>query len=46
VIEEADLAFKRPGTGIAPFLYSDLLGRRLRDAVPADTQLFMDLLLP
>lgn len=38
-LRAADLAAKRPGTGLAPALLPELVGRRLRRAVPADRPL-------
>ena len=38
-IREDDLAFRRPGTGLKPFEMERLIGRRLRRAVAANTQL-------
>lgn len=38
-LSEADLALKKPGTGMAPARLSELVGRRLKIAVPADTLL-------
>ncbi len=36
---ESDLALKKPGTGIPPARLNELIGRRLKVAVPADTLL-------
>lgn len=36
VIAEADLAYKRPGTGIPPNEYNYLVGRKLKEAVTED----------
>jgi sialic acid synthase SpsE len=38
-ISEADLTWKRPGTGISPTELEDVIGRRTREAVAADTVL-------
>lgn len=35
----ADLTFKRPGTGIAPFRLSEIIGKTLTHAIDADTPL-------
>jgi N-acetylneuraminate synthase len=43
-IVEADLTWKRPGTGISPALLSEVLGKRTRNAIPADTILDWPLL--
>jgi N,N'-diacetyllegionaminate synthase len=43
-LSENDLAFKKPGDGIPAARWRELLGRRLRDATPADHKLsFVDL---
>ncbi|TFZ04074.1 N-acetylneuraminate synthase family protein [Ramlibacter humi] len=39
VLQAADLALRRPGTGIAPDALEQLQGRKLREAVPADMPL-------
>jgi N,N'-diacetyllegionaminate synthase len=44
VLEEADLALRRPSTGIAPDQWEALPGRRLSRAVPAHTCLAWDML--
>ena len=38
-ISEADLTFKRPGTGIPPWRLSEVVGRRAARAVEADMPL-------
>jgi sialic acid synthase SpsE len=38
-LSQNDLALKKPGTGIPPARLSELVGRRLKVAVPADTLL-------
>ena len=44
VLTAADLAFKKPGDGISAARWSEVVGRRLRQAVPADSKLsFSDL---
>jgi N-acetylneuraminate synthase len=39
VIQDADLTFKRPGTGIAPNESKYLIGQKLRHDLPADSVL-------
>lgn len=39
-----DLAFKRPGTGLLPFQLPEVLGRRTKSPIEADTLLSPDLL--
>ena len=41
-LTEADIALKKPGTGLQPDSLPQLVGRRLARAVPADHQLSMD----
>lgn len=43
VLSEDDLAFRRPGTGLKAYEMDRLLGRRLRCAVPANTQLAFEM---
>ncbi|HKD36262.1 MAG TPA: N-acetylneuraminate synthase family protein, partial [Pirellulales bacterium] len=38
-LQEDDLALKKPGTGIPPARLNELIGRRLKVAMPADTPL-------
>lgn len=38
LLAESDIAFKKPGTGIPAFRLSEVLGRRLRVRVTADSQ--------
>lgn len=45
-ITEAMLATKRPGTGLAPARLQSIVGRRLREAVAADTVLTEEMLEP
>jgi sialic acid synthase SpsE len=42
IITDADLDFKRPGTGISPDLTSAVIGRKLRVDVPSDTVLKLE----
>lgn len=44
VLEWAMLSAKRPGTGISPAEVERVIGKRLRQAVPADTVLTWDML--
>ncbi|MFO0830452.1 MAG: N-acetylneuraminate synthase family protein [Phycisphaerales bacterium] len=46
VLTHADLTCKRPGTGIPPFDWDAVLGRRLADAIEADTVLKAQHLIP
>ena len=39
ILAEGDLMPKRPSTGISPFYFDQILGRRIRQALPADTVL-------
>ena len=44
VLTEADLAFKKPGDGIPAARWRDVLGKRVKRAIPADRKLaFEDL---
>jgi N,N'-diacetyllegionaminate synthase len=45
-LNECDLAFKKPGDGIAAAVWRTLLGRRLARAVPADHKLSLGDLTP
>jgi sialic acid synthase SpsE len=42
IIKKDDLQVKRPGTGISPFLYDEMIGRRLTKNVRADQLVNMD----
>lgn len=42
VLTEADLAFKKPGDGIPAAGWRELIGRKLRRALPADRKLSLD----
>lgn len=42
VLERGHLAFKRPGTGLAPAMADLLVGRRLRRDLPADAPLALE----
>jgi N,N'-diacetyllegionaminate synthase len=44
VLTEADLAIKRPGTGLAPALRSHLIGRVTRVKIPGGTLLSLEML--
>ena len=44
VLERSALCAKGPGTGLAPYLIGDLLGRRVRRAIPPDVLLTEDML--
>lgn len=44
VISQAMLALKRPGTGLAPEMIPNLLGRRARQTIPADALLAWSML--
>lgn len=46
VVTEADLAYRRPGTGLMPYEADVIVGRRTRVAIPADTMLAFDMLEP
>jgi N-acetylneuraminate synthase/N,N'-diacetyllegionaminate synthase len=39
IVQESDLAFKRPGDGLAPKRFGELLGRAARRDLPVDAQL-------
>ena len=39
-----DIAIKRPGTGLQPVLYSEVVGRVIKQDVSADTLLSRDML--
>ncbi|MCX8108292.1 MAG: N-acetylneuraminate synthase family protein [Verrucomicrobiae bacterium] len=39
ILAAGDLAIKKPGTGLQPSRWNDVIGRRLRRDVPADTAL-------
>jgi len=41
-IDTSDLAYRRPGTGLLPFETPNLVGRRLKRALPARTLISMD----
>jgi sialic acid synthase SpsE len=43
-IEFADLAFKRPGTGLLPYRTAEVVGRRLRAAVGINQPIQFDAL--
>jgi sialic acid synthase SpsE len=38
------LVIKRPGTGLSPALLSQIIGRRVRRDIPADTVLTQEML--
>lgn len=43
VIGDADLGYRRPGTGLMPYERDRIIGRRVRRAVPANTLLALDM---
>ncbi len=43
VISENDLAYKRPGSGLRPYLNNKLLGRRLKMSLKADSLFTLDM---
>jgi N,N'-diacetyllegionaminate synthase len=45
-LTDADLSAKRPGDGIAPTEWAQVVGKRVRRAIPADTQITWDMLAP
>lgn len=42
ILSETDLEMKRPGNGISPMLMDEIIGRKLKIKLGADTQLQMD----
>lgn len=46
VIGEADLAYRRPGTGLMPYEAENIIGRRARVTIPANTMIDFDMLDP
>ena len=45
ILAEQHLAYKRPGTGLRPYMKDTILGRRLKRSVAADELIFLDMLL-